>query len=864
VFLFEQIEQARNFGAYAELPSYIGSNLNPVFEIRPYQDSAFCNFITYFENEHIRKDPTNVLFHMATGSGKTLIMAGLMIYLYKKGYRDFLFFVNLDNIVNKTKDNFLNSKSSKYLFADNLNIDGNIIKIREVQNFQDRNNDSINICFTTTQGLHSDMWNVKENAISIDDFKERKIVLISDEAHHLNADTKRGKTGREDDATKSWEYTVNRIFNTNKFNLLLEFTATCDLSNSFIKAQYEDKIIYDYPLKRFREDKFSKEVNTLQADIERLDRAIQAIMLSQYRLKVFQHAGLSIKPVVLFKAATIADSKSFVDIFSKAVRNLNSDALQRIAGLTEHKTLKAMYKYFNDNGITFEMLVQELKDDFSPERCISVNDEDEAEQKQIIVNTLEDKDNPYRAVFEVKKLDEGWDVLNLFDIVRLYETRQSGQGKLSPTTIQEAQLIGRGARYCPFAVSAEQNKYQRKYDDDLDNPLRVCEELYYHCQYDSRYIAELTAALKQTGIIPNNKVEQEYKIKEEFIDESLYQTGLVFFNQREEKGRDGVYSLLPSVKDKEYSVSLFSGKTQVDIVLADSNTVNPGVDVKTFTKRITFKEIANLNYASVHKALCKYDAYRFSTLKSYFPHLKSTREFVTDGAYLGDIKVVIESPGNEPTIEHFYNSCINVLGKIANEISTINITYGGTKEFKSKHLHEIFKNTRVTYSDPHDGGVGISQNDSSVPKKWKIDLSKEDWFVYTDNFGTSEEKAFVAYFQTFVDSLKGKYDKVYLVRNERLLKLYSFSDGEGFEPDYLLFLHKNKGDGFEQYQIFIEPKGAHLISDDIWKEEFLLKLEKEAIAVKTFVDDNEYHIWGFHFFNQDQRSKEFSEDMSKL
>jgi type III restriction enzyme len=266
----------------------------------------------------------------------------------------------------------------------------------------------------------------------------------------------------------------------------------------------------------------------------------------------------------------------------------------------------------------------------------------------------------------------------------------------------------------------------------------------------------------------------------------------------------------------------------------------------------------------VHKALCKYDAYRFSTLKSYFPHLKSTREFVTDGAYLGDIKVVIESPGNEPTIEHFYNSCINVLGKIANEISTINITYGGTKEFKSKHLHEIFKNTRVTYSDPHDGGVGISQNDSSVPKKWKIDLSKEDWFVYTDNFGTSEEKAFVAYFQTFVDSLKGKYDKVYLVRNERLLKLYSFSDGEGFEPDYLLFLHKNKGDGFEQYQIFIEPKGAHLISDDIWKEEFLLKLEKEAIAVKTFVDDNEYHIWGFHFFNQDQRSKEFSEDMSKL
>ena len=39
-------------------------------------------------------------------------------------------------------------------------------------------------------------------------------------------------------------------------------------------------------------------------------------------------------------------------------------------------------------------------------------------------------------------LNEGWDVLNLFDIVRLYETRQSGRGKIAPYTIKEAQLIG--------------------------------------------------------------------------------------------------------------------------------------------------------------------------------------------------------------------------------------------------------------------------------------------------------------------------------------------------------------------------------------------------------------------------------------
>lgn len=103
------------------------------------------------------------------------------------------------------------------------------------------------------------------------------------------------------------------------------------------------------------------------------------------------------------------------------------------------------FAYFANNGISFDTLAAELRDDFSEEHCVSVNDDKDATQKQILLNSLEDADNPYRAIFEVKKLDEGWDVLNLFDIVRLYETRQSSGKKIAPATIAEAQLIGRGA-----------------------------------------------------------------------------------------------------------------------------------------------------------------------------------------------------------------------------------------------------------------------------------------------------------------------------------------------------------------------------------------------------------------------------------
>ncbi len=134
-FLYNEIDTLRKAGFSKELPQYIPDNLNPNFELRPYQTAVFEIFITYFENDKLCQKPTQTLFHMATGSGKTLIMAGLMLYLYKHGYRNFLFFVNLSNIVQKTKENFLNSVSSKYLFADEITIDGEKIKIKEVSNF---------------------------------------------------------------------------------------------------------------------------------------------------------------------------------------------------------------------------------------------------------------------------------------------------------------------------------------------------------------------------------------------------------------------------------------------------------------------------------------------------------------------------------------------------------------------------------------------------------------------------------------------------------------------------------------------------------------------------------------------------------
>ena len=245
--LYKKLETLRQFGSITELPAFISTNLNPEFELRPYQVMAFENFITYFENDRMCRKPTQTLFHMATGSGKTLIMAGLMLYLYQRGYRNFLFFVNLSNIVNKTKENFLNPASSKFLFSQEIWINGERVTVSEVENFQNTDENAINICFTTTQGLHTDLWFTKENSLSIDDFEGKKIVLIADEAHHLNVDLRRANA-EEQESYHSWEQTVRTIFEKNRDNILLEFTATCDLGNTDIRREYENKIILDYNL----------------------------------------------------------------------------------------------------------------------------------------------------------------------------------------------------------------------------------------------------------------------------------------------------------------------------------------------------------------------------------------------------------------------------------------------------------------------------------------------------------------------------------------------------------------------------------------------------------------------------------------
>jgi hypothetical protein len=125
-----------------------------------------------------------------------------------------------------------------------------------------------------------------------------------------------------------------------------------------------------------------------------------------------------------------------------------------------------------------------------------------------------------------------------------------------------------------------------------------------------------------------------------------------------------------------------------------------------------------------------------------------------------------------------------------------------------------------------------------------------DWYAYNDNYGTSEEKALVKYVEGIMPKLEEKYDEIYLVRNEKDIKIYSFDTGQAFEPDFLLFLRiKGSANKYDNLQLFIEPKGDGLLKQDKWKNDFLKQIKSMAdITYCTLTDD--FHIWGIPFFNE--------------
>lgn len=824
--------------AQVDLPNWISDNLKPGFGERPYQIEAFKRYI-YLDQEDLEEKPRkpyHLLYNMATGSGKTLIMAGLMLHLYQKGYRNFLFFVNSNNIIQKTKDNFLNPQASKYLFNEKIVIDGKEVLIKEIDNFEEADNQNINLKFTTIQQLHIDLNNTKENSLTYEDFKDKKLVLIADEAHHLVAGTRNGNL------FGSWEDTVKKIHESNFDNILLEFTATIDTDTAALVNHYQDKVIFKYDLAEFRKDKYSKEINLIRSLYDEQDRIIQSLILNLYRQELATSNNINLKPVILFKAKkTIKESEQNKENFHKLIDDFSAAMVEKIQKTSTVSIVQKAFKFFEEKGISASEIVKRIQANFRFENCLSANNDAEAEQNQILLNTLEDENNPIRAVFAVQKLNEGWDVLNLFDIVRLYEVRDGKDGKPGKTTLAEAQLIGRGARYYPFALEEGQDKFTRKFDYDISNDLKTLEELYYHTKEDSRYISELKKALVDSGIYEDdeNLVTKQLTLKLDFKGTDFYRGGHVFFNKKVPKSFDNIKSFADlGVKKTNYRHTLSSGVGRMSSAFFEMElTLSNDELIKT--KDVKLTEIPK---NTIRFALSQNPFFYFDSLSHYFPSVGSLSNFIDSTDFIAGLEITFSGTANRlKEISHFdYLQALNgLLQNIEADIKS-NSTEYESSDYIKEPIHKVFK----------DKEIKVYKDSERADGQEKL-VANEPWYVYNANYGTTEEKKFVELFSRRFEGLNQKFENIYLIRNEREIKIFD-KLGRAFEPDFLLFYKQRDGEQMT-FQVFIEPKGEHLKGKVQWKEDFLKEIRTEQKTIKIHTDT--YLITAVPFYNYNNENE---------
>lgn len=851
--LFNRLKQFDEPGLFhdnAPTPDYVQANLKDA--LRPYQHGA----LRYLHYTQRRKDEAqlhyrHLLFHMATGAGKTMVMAGTILYLFKEyGYQNFIFFVHTDAIIQKTRENLLNPQSPKYLFSQALEIDGKKITIAPVETFPsvpERN--TIYLKLSTIHKMHDELNSYRENSITYEDLKEIPLVLLGDEAHHFNAGTKtngKAKTSAEYEEL-TWERTIENILAQRPDNRLLEFTATIDLGKKEIWQKYYDKVVYQYDLKQFMSDGYSKKVMLLEASQNDGDKMLDTVLLSQYRKLTAADNGIAgFKPVILFQSNKIALSKAKQDEFSQLIAALTPESVRRHLAnkkvqLSSDTSIwhKVIQRYADSDLVA---VIGQVQEDFNDFNLLNVNKSDLMEENPVLLNTLEEADNPIRAVFAVAKVNEGWDVLNLYDIVRISEQASSSK----TGTNSEAQLIGRGARYYPFRYDGQQS-FTRRFDTSARD-LSVLEQLHYHTINDPSYIRMLHTSLEQADIDAQHdgsgKVEHA-RLKEDFKKSAVYQTGKLYFNEAEE------------IESSSRNWETYSLETRFELLYQTAGEESLDNLTGASAGGVTKTEPLILDERFYRKAMQKIRFYELDILQRYFPKLTGIREFIRSDDYLGKLKITVTVPQSldfsTVSAKEKLHLLETVLLRISKNVRRNEQKVKGTYRIISQSVKDVIKDYRL-HIDP---SVIVNQKitaEQTVGNKW---------YVYDNAILNQLEHRLVKMLAAFMPKLKARYDDIYVLRNDEQstrVKLTEFGGVRGFMPDFIMILTRHADNAY--WQVFLEPKGDDRLLDDAWKERMLETLnDRERIVI----DENEnVRLVGIKFFADSQMDAFISDIQDKL
>ncbi len=414
-------------------------------------------------------------------------------------------------------------------------------------------------------------------------------------------------------------------------------------------------------------------------------------------------------------------------------------------------------------------------------------------------------------------------------------------------------------------------KYIRKFDDNENNELRVIEQLHYHSANNPRYISELKQVLRESGIFDDQNLEErELKLKESFKKTRTYTDGVVWMNRRLSyeqllEQRQG------SLFDTNFIPKSFEVKLPTHGV-RDIEAFDEAMYASESLEVINFKFGKVIGNNIVRAAINRNKKFTFDNLQRAFVALGSVSAFI---GMLADIDIRVESQYqmmSDLTPDDKLYITEKLLHHIEKDLIATEERFFGSEKFEQYKIKDLFEDNilrKYTINHQSQAEFGLSQKNPAETQYFE-DLDNLDWYAYDDNFGTSEEKLLVRLIKDLMIELEEKWTDIYLLRNEKAVKIYSFDKGQAFEPDFLMFAN-DKNTGNVSWQIFIEPKGSQFLDSDNtfknskegWKQEFLCQISERDEA-RTLVDDDRYRIVGLPFFNEAVSKDEVREELRIL
>lgn len=445
-------------------------------ELRPYQMEALftmdaLNKARQYTPEWAKalKDKSveaSMAFHMATGSGKTVLIAGMIYWLHKtQGTKNFLIFTppSKSVVYHKTRINFAkDSAESVWGKGCDLNIE-----VIHGDNFDSaRLYDSepdIRIFIFNTEKFSATAKKTKlpqemsrwtdgaGNLISLETYLQeaRDLIIITDEAHHSAADK-----------------AIRQMIGGFKPQLLLEFTAT---------SQDTQHVVYDYGIDILLSEGLCKTIRVLgvlgesRKDLLSLaNRRKLVVTILLHFAKGFalrQVEDLAHKKVVsLIKVKdTKAEGRQIFAWLKEGLKTEPQLFLDIIREMEEEKhpigqVVSRMFTEHYQNNIDALMKDIEI---LMGRQAMEFFDDSGIENERLFSHI---STNDIQLIVYNDRLNEGIDLPNIYNIAVINDT---DSGML--TTVK--QVIGRGVRLFPETSP-------RRYDDTEDITLKAVEQLH--------------------------------------------------------------------------------------------------------------------------------------------------------------------------------------------------------------------------------------------------------------------------------------------------------------------------------------------------------------------------------------------------